>query len=54
MYGRLCEFGDEGRAIQIAQQKYKQCLREEKTSPSQMCPATTVYELVDEIRKKIK
>ena len=54
MYKRLCESGDEEKAIQIAEQKYKQCLRENKKIPSQMCPATTVYELVDEIRRKVK
>lgn len=39
-------------AIQIAQQKLEQCIREGKTKPSEMCPCTTVHELVGEIRKK--
>lgn len=53
MYKRLCEFGNEERALQIASQKYMQRLREGKSIPSQMCPATTVHELVGEIRRKV-
>lgn len=53
LYRRLCEYGDENRAIQIANQKYEQCLREKKTVPSQMYPATTVHKLVEEIKSKI-
>lgn len=53
MYKRLCEYGNEDNALQIAAQKYAQCLRKDITIPSQMCPATTVYELVKEIRRKV-
>lgn len=42
MYGKLCKFGDEEKAIQIAQQKLEQCSREGKTKPSEMWPCTTV------------
>ena len=52
MYGKLCKFGDEEKAIQIAQQKLEQCKREGKTKSSEMYPCTTVHELVDEIQKK--
>ena len=31
-------------------QKLEQCIREGKTEPSEMCPCTTVHELVGEIR----
>lgn len=34
-------------------QKYEQCIREGKTIPSQMCPCTTVHQLVGEIRQKV-
>lgn len=54
MYGKLCKFGDEEKAIQIAQQKLEQCIREGKTKPSKMCPCTTVHELVGEIKGKCK
>ena len=46
--------GDEEKAIQLAQQKLEQCKREGKTKPSEMCPCTTVYKLVGEIRGKIR
>ena len=32
-YGKLCKFGDEEKAIQIAQQKLERCKREGKTKP---------------------
>ena len=53
IYKRLCEHGDEDKALQVANQKYEQCLREGKIIPSQMCPATTVHNLVGEIRRKV-
>ena len=52
MYGRICKNGDEQKAIQIAHQKLEQCKREGKANPSEMCPGTTVYELVGEIKNR--
>ena len=52
MYEKICNVGDEEKAIQIAQQKLEQHEREGKTKPSEMCPCTTVHELVKEIKKK--
>ena len=52
MYRRVYECGDEENAIQIASRKYEQQLRAGRNIPSQMCPATTVHELVREIREK--
>ena len=54
MYGKLCKFGDEEKAIQIAQQKLERCKREGKTKPSEMYPCTTVHELIGEIKRKIR
>ena len=53
MYGKIYKVGDEEKAIQIAQQKLEQCKREGKTMPSEMCPCTTVHELVGEIKRKV-
>lgn len=53
MYVRLCKFGDEEKAIQLAQLRLKQHEREGKLKPSKMCPCTTVHELVDEIQNKV-
>ncbi len=54
MYRKICKAGDEIKAIQIARQKLEQCKREGKTKPSEMCPCTTVHELVGEIKEKIQ
>ena len=54
MYEKICRAGDEEKAIQIAQQKLEQRKREGKTKPSEMCPCTTVHELVGEIRAKVE
>lgn len=53
MYAKICKAGDEEKAIQIAQQKYEQCLRDGKKKPSNMCPCTTVHLLVSEIKGKL-
>mgnify|MGYP007114842118 FL=1 len=52
LYHRLCQYGDEANAMKRAHLKYEQMLRDKKTLPSQMCPCSTVYRLVQEIRKK--
>ena len=52
IYEKISRTGNEAKAIQIARQKFEQCLREGKTLPSQMYPCTTVYQLVGEIREK--
>ena len=54
MYGKLCKFGNEENAIRIAEKKLEQCIREGKTKPSEMCPCTTVDELVGEIKYEVK
>ena len=54
MYGKLSKAGDEEKAIKIAQYKLEQCIREGKTKPSEMCPCTTVHELVGEINGKVR
>lgn len=54
IYAKLCKYGDEEKAIQTARQKLEQCIREEKTKPSETCPCTTVHELVGEIKEKMR
>ena len=53
MYGKLCKVGDEEKALQIAQKKLEQCIREGETEPSEMCACTTVDGLVGEIKGKV-
>lgn len=52
LYERLITSGDEQTAIKVATNKLEQCKREGKTNPSEMYPATTVYELIKELRGK--
>ena len=53
LYEKIFRTGDEEKALLIARQKYEQCVRDGKTIPSKMCPCTTVYQLVEEIKKKV-
>lgn len=54
LYSRLIKEGDEDGALKKAEMKHRQHLNEGNTIPSQMCPCTTVYELVGEIKSKIR
>jgi hypothetical protein len=53
IYLKLCRFGNETQAFSVARQKEKEHQRIEKLKPSEMCPATTVYIFVEEIKSKI-
>ncbi|MCF0109947.1 MAG: RloB domain-containing protein [Erysipelotrichaceae bacterium] len=52
LYRRLCEHGDETKAIELASLKYKQHLSNGISKPSDMIPCSTVCEFVGEIRAK--
>ena len=52
IYNILCKKGDENKAIQRAREKYYQ-VRKEYNQPSKMIGCTTVYKLVEELKKKI-
>lgn len=52
IYNILCKKGDENKAIQRAREKYYQ-VRKEYSQPSKMIGCTTVYKLVEELKKKI-
>ncbi|MCP1102038.1 hypothetical protein M2454_001741 [Aequitasia blattaphilus] len=54
IYSRLCKYGDEPAAIRLAELKLQQCIREGKTLPSEMYPATTVHDLIREIKVAIE
>lgn len=53
IYTNLLKHGDECKAISVAEQKYKQCKDSGHVKASEMCPCTTVHELVREIRNKV-
>ena len=51
IYKRLLQFGDETNAIKRAEQKRNEHTSAGITKPSAMIPATTVHELISEMRK---
>ena len=53
IYNILCESGDENKAIERSREKYHQ-VRREYSKPSKMIGCTTVYKLVEELKKKIE
>lgn len=54
IYSKLCCFGNEKQAFTIAELKFEEHLRNGTAKPSDMCPATTVHSLVEEIKNKIE
>ncbi len=53
IYRKLIQYGDEEMAFQIARRCYKKCIVDGKKKPSEMCPASMVQRLVEEIKNKI-
>lgn len=54
IYSKLCRYGNEKQAIEIAARKYDEHVRNCNTTPSEMCPCTTVHTLIEEIKEKIE
>lgn len=54
IYKKLNETGSENNAIELAKKKIMEHRINGKLNPSDMCPSTTVYQLVEEIKNKIK
>lgn len=52
IYAVLNRFGDEAKAIQIAENRLQGYLKDGIERPSEMCPCTTVHRLANEIRQK--
>ena len=53
IYNKLNCFGDEAKAIDLAQRKYEEHKANCKDKASEMCPCTTIHCLVSEIKSKI-
>lgn len=53
IYQKLCRYGDEKKAIAIAQKRLDEYIRSDMNEPSEMCPCTTVHTLIGEITDKI-
>ena len=54
IYTVLNQFGDETRAIQIADNRLQGHIRNGVDTPSKMCPCTTLHKLVEEIKNKVE
>lgn len=54
IYTVLNQFGDEARAIQIADNRLQGHIRDGVNTPSKMCPCTTLHKLVEEIKNKVE
>lgn len=54
IYAVLNRFGDESKAIQIAETRLQGYLNGGVDKPSEMCPCTTVHELINEIKEIIE
>ena len=53
IYQKLIKYGDEKKAIEIAKKSYAAYSQNKNNKPSAMCPACTVYLLVEEIKSKV-
>lgn len=53
LYLKLCRYGNEELAIGLAEQKLESHYKNGFTKPADMCPASTVYKLIKEIKNKI-
>lgn len=54
IYALLNRFGDEDQAIQIAEKRFHGYVQSGEKKSSEMCPCSTVYKLVSEIKEKAK
>lgn len=54
IYQKLCHHGDEKRAIEIANRKLAEHIRNCNNKPSEMCPCTMVHILIKEITEKVE
>lgn len=52
IYELLSKYGDEKRAIEVAEKRMQNHQKGEKKLPSEMCPGTTLHYLIGEIREK--
>ena len=52
IYRKLIAIGNEDTAISLAARRLNEHKRDGKEKPSEMCPCTTVYSLVQEIKQK--
>ena len=54
IYHKLVQYGDEEKAIRLADRYYKKCVEDGKMKPSEMWPVSKVQLLVEEIQEKVR
>lgn len=54
LYKKLRQYGNEKKAIKIAEQKRKECIERGETRPSKMVPCTMLDTLIKEITNKLE
>lgn len=54
IYRKLVRYGDEERAIQVAERFYRRSVEDGKRNPSEMWPVSMVQRLVGEIKEKVR
>ncbi len=52
IYAKLCRYGDEEEAISIAVRKLEEHENSGKVKPSELCPGTTLHQLISEINER--
>lgn len=52
IYLKLTQYGNEKKAIENMEQRHRQFIRDGYKIPSDMCPCSTVYKLIREIKEK--
>lgn len=53
IYQILNQYGNEAKAIKIADAKLKEHINDGLLKPSEMCPCTTLHTLIREIKNKV-
>ena len=54
IYTMLNRFGNERQAIQIAEKRFQWYSQGNEKRPSEMCPCSTLYELIKEVKEKVE
>ncbi len=54
IYNLLSQYGDEEKAIKYAENRWFQHRNDGGKKPSDMCPCTTLFQLVREIKKRAR
>ncbi len=54
IYAVLNRFGNESKAVQLAENRLQMYLKDGRVRPSDMCPCTTLHGLISEVKQKVR